>query len=54
MIIFLYLVGTKADVNKDKYIVDNSVVKKCKEYNMKYFETSTKKIIISINYLMIL
>ena len=42
--ISLYLVGTKADVNKDKYVVDNIAIKeKCKEYNMKYFETSAKK-----------
>lgn len=42
--ISLYLVGTKADINKNKYIVDNNSIKeKCKEYNMKYFETSAKK-----------
>ena len=40
----LYLVGTKADVGKDKYIVDSvSIQEKCLEYNMKYFETSAKK-----------
>jgi small GTP-binding protein len=40
----LYLVGTKADVNKDNYIVDEiAIQEKCREYNMKYFETSAKK-----------
>jgi small GTP-binding protein len=40
----LFLVGTKADVGKDKYVVDEFMIKeKCLEYNMKYYETSAKK-----------
>lgn len=40
----LFLVGTKADVGIDKYVVDQNMIKeKCLEYNMKYYETSAKK-----------
>jgi small GTP-binding protein len=40
----LFLVGTKADVGKDKYVVDEFMIKeKCLQYNMKYYETSAKK-----------
>lgn len=40
----LFLVGTKADVGKNKYVVDEIMIKeKCLEYNMKYYETSAKK-----------
>jgi Ras-related protein Rab-1A len=40
----LYLVGTKADMGKDKFIVDEiSIKEKCKQYDMKYFATSSKK-----------
>jgi len=40
----LFLVGTKSDVGKDKYIVDEIMIKeKCIQYDMKYYETSAKK-----------
>lgn len=39
----LYLVGTKNDYKNEIYIDNNDIIELSKKYNMKYFDTSSKK-----------
>jgi GTPase SAR1 family protein len=40
----IYLVGTKCDEGENNYVVDKESIKDiCIKYNMKYYETSSKK-----------
>lgn len=40
----VYLVGTKSDIGKNNYIVDDESINNiCNKYNMTYYETSAKK-----------